>query len=85
VTGKSGAVISEAKMYDLTVIIPTYNEVTGIADTVNRINREFTRAKIRGEIVIVDDNSTDGTITEIRKLQMYIPNLRLVLRKPLDG
>jgi dolichol-phosphate mannosyltransferase len=53
VTSPSGA--------DLTVVIPTYNERDRLAELVNRL---FDGAKTFGidlEVVIVDDNSPDGT------------------------
>jgi glycosyltransferase involved in cell wall biosynthesis len=46
---------------DFTVVIPAYNERTGIASTVEEIDRELRSAGQRFEILVVDDGSTDGT------------------------
>jgi len=57
--------------------IATYNECDNIKDLVEQI------IKIGGkniDILIVDDNSPDGTIEEIKKLQKKINNIFLVVR-----
>jgi dolichol-phosphate mannosyltransferase len=50
-----------AEQYEVSVIIPTYNEAAGIEHLVSALTDVFARANIKGEIVVVDDNSPDGT------------------------
>ena len=50
-----------ASDYDVSVVIPTYNEAGGIEHLVSTLTDVFAGAAIRGEIVVVDDNSPDGT------------------------
>jgi dolichol-phosphate mannosyltransferase len=50
-----------SQAYDVSVVIPTYNEAGGIEKLIAGLTDVFTNAGIRGEIVIVDDNSPDGT------------------------
>jgi dolichol-phosphate mannosyltransferase len=45
----------------LSVIVPTYNERERLGELVDLILDTYRRAGIRGEVVIVDDNSPDGT------------------------
>lgn len=47
--------------YDVSVVIPTYNEAAGIERLVSTLTDVFAHAHIASEIVIVDDNSPDGT------------------------
>ena len=47
--------------YDVSVIIPTYNEAQGVEKLINALTAVFKDDGINGEIVIVDDNSPDGT------------------------
>ena len=47
--------------FDVSVVIPTYNEAGGIEKLISTLTGVFAKAGIRGEIVIVDDNSPDGT------------------------
>jgi dolichol-phosphate mannosyltransferase len=46
---------------DLTVVIPTYNERDGIADLVAALVAGCRAAAVDVEVIIVDDNSPDGT------------------------
>ena len=45
----------------LAIVVPTYNERIRLKDLVERIFATYAAARIDGEIVIVDDNSPDGT------------------------
>lgn len=46
---------------DLTIVIPTYNERDRIGELVDALFASATEARIALELVIVDDNSPDGT------------------------
>ena len=46
---------------DLTVVIPTYNERDRLAELVTRLFDASAQARVALELVIVDDNSPDGT------------------------
>jgi len=52
-----------------TIVIPTYNERENIKKLIPRIFGAFERHNIRGSVIVVDDNSPDGTAQEIKKLQ----------------
>jgi len=43
------------------VVVPAYNEAEMIPDLVRELREGFDRHDLRGEIVLVDDGSTDGT------------------------
>jgi dolichol-phosphate mannosyltransferase len=45
----------------LSIVVPTYNERERLADLVHAIFRGYADRGIDGELVIVDDNSPDGT------------------------
>jgi dolichol-phosphate mannosyltransferase len=45
----------------LAIVVPTYNERDRLKDLVERIFASYAADRIDGEIVIVDDNSPDGT------------------------
>ena len=46
--------------YDVSIVIPTYNEALGIEKLIAALTEVFRANNINGEIVIVDDNSPDG-------------------------
>lgn len=73
-------------MYDLTVILPTLNEEESIFSTIMKISKILELARIRGEILVVDDNSTDNTIPILK--QLLIDNqypLRFIVRMSNHG
>jgi dolichol-phosphate mannosyltransferase len=45
----------------LSLVVPTYNERTRIAELVRAVFRMFQAHGLDGELVVVDDNSPDGT------------------------
>jgi dolichol-phosphate mannosyltransferase len=45
----------------LSIVVPTYNERTRIAELVATVFSVFSADRLDGELVIVDDNSPDGT------------------------
>ena len=62
------------------LIIPTYNERANISSLVERIR------KVTAEpILFVDDNSPDGTSTEIQRLQNHDPGIHLLVRAGKGG
>jgi dolichol-phosphate mannosyltransferase len=50
-----------AAPYDVSVVVPTYNEALGIEKLIAAVSDALRANGINGEIVIVDDNSPDGT------------------------
>lgn len=69
-------------MQDALIIIPTYNEKENIENIIRAI---FALEKAF-DILIVDDNSPDGTNTIVQKLQTEFPNkLFLEIRKEKNG
>ena len=57
----------------VSIVIPTYNESAGIAVLVEKIMGHLTLAGIDGEVVIVDDNSPDGTGDVAEQLKERFP------------
>lgn len=47
--------------FDVSIVVPTYNERERLEDLVRAALASLAGAGLRGEIVIVDDNSPDGT------------------------
>lgn len=68
-------------MTDKVVIIPTYNEkenIGKIITTVFELSEEF-------DVLIVDDNSPDGTANIVKELQKKYPRLHLLERPGKQG
>ncbi len=54
-------------MMDLSIVIPALNEASKIRFDVEAAALFMDREKMRGEVIVVDDGSTDGTSEEARK------------------
>ncbi len=70
---------------DLTLIIPTYKEAENIPILVERIFRIFRDHSLDGEVIIVDDNSPDGTWEVARRLKGEYDNLEVMCRVDKRG
>ncbi len=69
----------------ITVIIPTYNEKENIPILVESIFDVFEKNLVCGEIIIVDDNSPDGTGRIADKLSLKNNRIRVIHRKGKKG
>jgi len=68
------------------VIIPTYNEKDNIVQTINALELVFKKIKNwEMQILVVDDNSPDGTAILVKALQKKIKFLNLLVNKKKSG
>lgn len=59
----------------LSVVIPAYNEQESITETLQSIYAKLHAANIPNEILVVNDNSKDGTLQVLEALSKEIPTL----------
>jgi dolichol-phosphate mannosyltransferase len=64
---------------DLAIILPTLNERGNLGPLVERIDRAIGTAAA-WEVIIVDDDSRDGTADEARALALVDPRVRVIQR-----
>lgn len=64
----------------LSLVIPTYNEKENIQRLIKKIQNEFEQNDIDGEIIVVDDNSPDGTGKILNGLKNKYKNIKIVHR-----
>jgi dolichol-phosphate mannosyltransferase len=71
----------------VTVAIPAYDEVTSLAAVVGEAQAELAAIGLErdGEVLIVDDGSTDGTSELTDELARSHPNVRVVHLRPNRG
>src|SRR5262245_5679146 len=60
---------------ELSVVVPCYNEEGNLPELVERTERIFERRRIRGELVLVNDGSRDGTAAQIAALAARHPSV----------
>lgn len=64
----------------LSLVIPTYNERENIKRLLAKLTEEFQENEINGEIIVVDDNSPDGTGKILDSLKKKY-NIKIIHRK----
>lgn len=67
---------------DVSIVVPTFNERENINNLFTRIDSSM--KNIKYEIIVVDDNSPDGTIDEVNKLSGRY-HAKLIVRKEEKG
>lgn len=60
------------------IIVPTYNEVDNIRPLIGQLQAQLLRLTHDMHILIVDDNSPDGTAKVVKELQQQYQNLHLI-------
>ena len=69
----------------VSVVVPAYNEAENIAPLMEEFSRMFSRTRMNGEVILVDDGSTDGTFLKAKECQGKYHFLRVVGHKRNKG
>lgn len=68
----------------VTVIIPAFNESTAIRQTIeNKLGQDYPLDKL--EVIVVSDESEDGTDEIVQEITLKHPNVRLIRQVPRQG
>jgi len=57
----------------VSIVVPTYNERENVKQLIPQIFEIFKENEINGNVIVVDDNSPDGTADAVKKLQKSYP------------
>lgn len=69
----------EVPLFQVSVVLPTYNEAASLPWLVPEILRALDAQNLRGEIIVVDDDSPDGTARVAEQLAEDLP-VRVIRR-----
>ena len=69
---------------DCSVIVCTYNRAASLADTLRALQAREIPSGLRWEVVVVDNNSKDGTREVVATAERQFPQLRYLFQ-PLQG
>jgi glycosyltransferase involved in cell wall biosynthesis len=70
--------IEKANQWRVSVLIPAYNEEGNVTPVIDKVARAFEARDIDGEVVFVDDGSTDGTDHEAAACAARYPFVKVV-------
>jgi glycosyltransferase involved in cell wall biosynthesis len=59
----------------IAVVVPAYNEEESIREVVDEVHSSLERLGLRPEIIVVNDGSTDATVSEVRTLRCVLLSL----------
>ena len=65
-------------LFDLSIIIPSYNEEVRLPATLERIAAYLSTSGRKTEVLVVDDGSKDGTAAVAEYFRIKIPTLRVL-------
>jgi dolichol-phosphate mannosyltransferase len=69
----------------LSIVIPAHNEEDCILSTVKALTSTLSQESIPFEVLVVNDNSTDGTERILKDLAAWNPNVHYVNNRPPNG
>lgn len=69
----------------VSIVVPTYHEKDNISILFDRVLKVFKENKITGEIIVVDDNSNDGTEQVVEEYKKKKHPVRIFIRKNERG
>jgi dolichyl-phosphate beta-glucosyltransferase len=75
----------ETFLYDLSVVIPAYNEENRIEKTLSDVFDYFNISKINAEVIVVSDGSIDRTAEIVNNFKKYKSNINLINLKTNFG
>ncbi len=83
-TKSDSDVATAPTVLDLSVIIPTFREVENLPILIPRLTEALTAAGLNAEILVIDDDSQDGTEMLCKELALQYP-VRLIIRTSERG
>ena len=64
--------------YDISIIIPTYNEAPRIEKTLSELNEFIEKNKLNVEVIVADAQSPDGTANIVKKYERKFDSLKIL-------
>ncbi|HVP35809.1 MAG TPA: glycosyltransferase family 2 protein [Terriglobales bacterium] len=71
--------------YKISVVVPAYNEQENLSPLLENFEKMFRESKLEGEVLLVDDGSTDRTYALARENEKKYPFLRALTNKTHQG
>ena len=72
-------------MFTVSVILPTFNEREAIVPHVEHVSQVLAKAGYKHEVIVVDDDSPDGTAEVVRQAGKKNKNIKVLVRTKNHG
>lgn len=72
-------------MVFVSVILPTFNEKDAITLHASQVSQVLSKAGYKHEVIVVDDDSPDGTAEVVRSLGKKDPSIKVIVRTKNHG
>ena len=72
-------------MKKISIVTPTYNEEENIELLCKKVGNEFSKLNYDYEHIVIDNNSTDNTVTILRKICKNDKNVKVILNNKNYG
>ncbi len=82
---QNSSVKTKAFEFELSIVVPAYNEENRIKSTLVNIFDFIAEKKINAEIIVVNDGSTDRTAEQVSKKKARIKHLKLINKTKNQG
>jgi len=69
----------------LSIVIPAFNEEGSIEETIQTLYAKLVDEKIDHEIIVVNDNSTDGTLSLLKEISKRVSTLEIYTNSGPNG
>lgn len=76
---------SSSNEIGVSIIVPAYNEEENIPLLMEKFSQMFGESKIKGEVILVDDGSTDGTLQRARESEEKYGFLKVTSHRANQG
>jgi len=76
---------SSSNEMGVSIIVPAYNEEENIPSLMEKFSQMFGESKIKGEVILVDDGSTDGTLQRARESEERYGFLKVTSHRANQG
>ncbi len=63
---------------DISIVIPAYNEAESLPDLLQKIEHNMSSLKRVWEVIIIDDGSSDQTLSVLKSLRKQYPSLKII-------
>lgn len=69
----------------VSVVVPAYNEAENVPILMEEFSKMFSQSRMNGEVILVDDGSTDRTLLKAKECQEKYPFLKVAFHKRNRG